>query len=101
MNAFRQSQRIGNRAFFHGVRSPIRTRMVHDRMHAHSQEIIDTLMAQQAECGWIAESAHSLAIDSENGFGGGVQKQPDASLAFMQSFLGALAVRDFLLQFES
>ena len=63
-----------------------------------TQKGICLVISQQSKRCGIAERAFSVAIDAEDRFRGGIQKQPDSSLAFMQGFLGALPVRDFLLQ---
>jgi len=75
-------------------------RMVNRTVHVLAEKIFGFLIAQQSKRCRIAECAIPVSIDSIDRFRHGIQQEANSFLAFVQFFLGALAVRYFLLQFD-
>src|SRR5580700_2005434 len=64
-----------DRAFLEGVKTPIRSGVVHQCMHVLPQEFCIATVTQQAETGSITEGAGSIYVNGINGLCRGIEEQ--------------------------
>ena len=58
---------------------------MHQIMHILSEQLLDVLISQRTEAGWVAEPASVFEIDSVDRFGSRIEKQSQFVLALTQS----------------
>lgn len=58
---------------------------MHQFMHILSEQLLNMLISQRAEAGWVAEPALVFEIDSVDRFGSRIEKQSKFVLALTQS----------------
>ena len=77
----RALQDLDDGAVVRRIGRPVRTRVVHQRVHVPSEQILDALVSERAETRRIAERAAALDVDAVDGLGRRVENQPELVFA--------------------